>query len=1481
MGSAGIGTPYWYEWEIGLFKCIEMLWNMDIESVIFQAAEFDSIDDVVVNYVDGSTLNIQVKHTDADNNFTFSTLLDGETSMLVKWAKDWQKNKSTHTIKAINIVTNKCFGPNKSKECCSFKTFANDVLPLWKNDLNYVFKVQENNEAIKRIKNNLSFLGDDLFDFIKILNFVEEKDLNELETEFHKLLSRALGTTNTNIITSVANNLHASLIIWTTSLRTKEEVDREEVYKAICSNQINNSEIPDFYSLYPEKPIFPSREKFKNTFIELIKNSKSKIIFLKGLPGSGKTNFVTYLSKSDDSIIDFNFYTYIPVKRSEMFFSNDAGYYSGAYLWRCLLYQLKNKFETLNLLYELQFPLTYGYMNITEMRSTVLKFLGIYAERTNKTCFVFIDGLDHAARSRETANETFLSQLPTTEEILGNVKFVLVGQPLNDKYPSWLINENNKLEVIDLPSLSIDDVVLLLSDRCSQLPDVDLNNLSKKIIEVVGNNALNILFAMEELKDEEYGFDKLIEDLCNKKLNCEISRYYEWILNSCKQDLLLSKILTVFSFITQKISLSDIATLCSCSKLDAEYALSSLFPLIQNEKNFYYVFHNDVRLYFKNKIIQTSYFASIVSSFKQIINARDSLSYLKYYFLFDACYELNDDSIFDVFTSEYIIRSVLYNVQIAKLSEEFMLVFELVYKKQLTDKLIPLSLCFNTLFQYVNCAKYNASIDNHFQDYLQELVRSEKYYLNSEQEFENIVVDIHFLTQLELYERGEKLFKEYLDNLNINWLIDLFTSSDKINLLKKFGFICRFFNTGYIQTAELKETQHYCEFVSGWLEASKKFTTIDELKTTFLFAHYYENDLFEFIKFTVAKFDLAALKGLSHLFQKDTCSILILIEICCGLILRGEIDKQLVNLILTRKDELKKERLLKYKDNRISYFIKLYFCVYSQMSQDDKNQLFEFYKELLDARNIKIGDRGYAPAIAQFEIAHDIFDAFNNLKPTENTIEHLYDLAYFSERYGTGSINDSNSYEVMPFLNMVIFKLYELQDDKESINYACNRLLPLYIGTKPKFISEFLPLFSSSKETEYLLAITNFWASDSGYVWQESYSSVESICDAIINELIKADLIDEANKIDEVKRMKIVGYVDHKDYSLYDVLEWFECVPIGEEKFKLGIELLSISEEASSIGDNRASGSINESLFQLAFHLGVKYVDALFDIKNVPKEFYYWREYLLTELKESLNYISYSDEDLLEIHRLLNSWINIQIENGKRYGHNQSGFWAAFNNAIAGKFKDHSLRKKFLKKYPTPKDEFEQSTAVSIDKDENSKREISILEMIRNQGLSEQVIDLIKKCIDTDDTRTYHYLLKFGKEVCSQDRKNYVDDIVVPYIIEKNTYGLSGSGFNNVIDEYKNEISIENYFKLLRHSIKRLQNNDTDVYYSVNDDINTLVLNFIKAHKIIDFISVFKEKIETHKLWITACGLLKFNSYNVNFDTNINSLVDFNKKYLN
>lgn len=320
----------------------------------------------------------------------------------------------------------------------------------------------------------------------------------------------------------------AKLNEWSTSKRTCQEIYREDIYNALCASSVDFTE----YELYPEKPIFPSRVSFGAYFLEQLQTSDKKMFFLQGLPGAGKTNFVSYLAQLDNSIVDFRFYTYLPVNKEYPSFSDDEGYYTGDFLWRSLLTQLKKRFEEHNLLYKLNFPLVYNYLSVTEMKDAVLKYLREYANLIGRTCYVFMDGLDHAARSSNARN-SFLAQLPHPNEINGNIKIVLVGQPINDKYPRQLI-DNNKIDYMSLPVLEESDIIMLLSKENICIPDIDSSSLAKSIIEVVGNNALNVLFAIHEIKQPrtDISFDSINAYLQERDLNGHIDRYYEWIISS-------------------------------------------------------------------------------------------------------------------------------------------------------------------------------------------------------------------------------------------------------------------------------------------------------------------------------------------------------------------------------------------------------------------------------------------------------------------------------------------------------------------------------------------------------------------------------------------------------------------------------------------------------------------------------------------------------------------------------------------------------------------------------------------------------------------------------------------------------------------------------------------------------------------------------------------------------------------------------------
>ena len=215
MNTAGIGTPYWYEWEIGLLKCLEMLKDEKISCVIFQSSQFLSLDDVVVKYTNGASLNIQVKHTDADNNFTFSTLVGGKDPMLVKWAKEWYEKRDKYNFSEINIFTNKEFGTRRADNCCSFSDFVDKVLPKLAHDFNYVSVKKTENNAIQKIKSVLAFLNkDEMADFIKILKFTKTSDRDKLKIEFRDKIKEIIGTNNEECVDIVERNLRSQLHIW-------------------------------------------------------------------------------------------------------------------------------------------------------------------------------------------------------------------------------------------------------------------------------------------------------------------------------------------------------------------------------------------------------------------------------------------------------------------------------------------------------------------------------------------------------------------------------------------------------------------------------------------------------------------------------------------------------------------------------------------------------------------------------------------------------------------------------------------------------------------------------------------------------------------------------------------------------------------------------------------------------------------------------------------------------------------------------------------------------------------------------------------------------------------------------------------------------------------------------------------------------------------------------------------------------------------
>lgn len=568
-------------------------------------------------------------------------------------------------------------------------------------------------------------MGTDAYDFIKILKFHKEDDLSGIDSKIRNQISRILGTDRKDAVDAATNSLLAKLNEWATSKREQQEIYREAIYNALCVSPIDFPE----YELYPEKPIFPSRESFAISFLDQLQKSDKKMLFLQGLPGAGKTNFVSYLAQLNNSIVDFRFYTYLPVNKEYPSFSDDEGYYTGDFLWRSLLTQLKKRFEKHNLLYKLNFPLIYNYLSVTEMKDAVLKYLPEYANLIGRTCYVFIDGLDHAARSSNSRN-SFLAQLPLPNEITGNIKIVLVGQPINDKYPHQLIN-NNQIDYLNLPVLEELDIIMLLSKENISIPNIDASSLAKSIVEVVGNNALNVLFAIREIKQlhTDISFDSIIACLQERNLNGHIDRYYEWIFSSVQDGVLLLKIKIIFAFASQKISVQDIADMCSESIENVVVILNKLYPLIECDSNEYYAFHNDVRLFLKESMIANSNYETLTLSIHNKVLENENLHCYKYDILFGTSLELkNKQILFDLFSPEYIVKSIQYKVSVNRLVQQFYTLTQIVWDSNKLNNIDKISAAASTISQYINNIQYNEKEDLFYDDRTRRSkTESEKY----------------------------------------------------------------------------------------------------------------------------------------------------------------------------------------------------------------------------------------------------------------------------------------------------------------------------------------------------------------------------------------------------------------------------------------------------------------------------------------------------------------------------------------------------------------------------------------------------------------------------------------------------------------------------------------------------------------------------------------------------------------------------------
>ena len=1469
MYNSGIGTPYWFEWEIGVLECLNMLQDTSIESVILQSTDFHALDDVVVKYSDKSILNIQVKHTDEDANFTYSFLASGKKPLLNALALEWKDNKDNYNFKGIQIVTNKKWGPQEIDGKCSMDDFISKIFPRLQDDYNYKSADPYEQNAIEWYKKNLeiNLNQHESACFTKIFSFRKESCLADVEEKIRLKIGEILGTDNNDAIEFCLNSLLAKLKIWATSRREKQEISRENVYGALCYTE---PDIPS-YELCPEKPILPSRQRFAENFIEGIKKNSNHVIFLEGLPGCGKTNFISYLSQMDESIVDFRFYTYLPVNKVDGSYSDDEGFYLGNILWRSIIVQLKKKFEENKLLSVVKFPLIYQFMSVSEMRETVIRFLPEYSKCIGRPCYFFIDGLDHAARSKDARN-SFLSQLPRPEEIGDDFYFVLVGQPINEGYPSWM-KDNKSITYFNMPALDTDDVVIILKQSGVVESTVDLENLAKSVISVIGNNVLNIMFAILELKKMvlPLSFDAIERELNSRFLNKQIDKYYDWIIGSQEKSLLFYKIEAIMAFASNRINACNIAEMAGCEHDEAVFTLNGLYPIIVCDDDEYFAFHNDVRLYLQNEIIHNSNLKVITESIIDRIQQDRKLWKYRYDISFNllvSCKDINE--VLNLIDVGYVMDSALYGISYDRILQQFILAHQLPIDN-LEDVCMQSSAVSLCLAQYANCIQYYAKEADYFEQHsISKKTKAEKYCLVIEKDLEQIINDINFAAKAG-FDRGHKLFHEYLDGYSIEALLK---GELKKETLVNAGYIYRCYGADLVDRIT-DFSQGYADFIDGWLEAGARFTSKEDISRTFKIRGYHTNSLYNYINQVVEdeKLDEKSYEELLDILLRMSAHIENIIEICTyGLLNSYKCEAGIEYIGNHLNDIVKIDRDFKYEDLRIISLIKASLCLFGRV---EESLLENCYKEILNLTHNGESKRGHKPALKQYDIAKHVSEQFYSADRNDVlSKDDIFSLIYFADKYGPGSVNDCNGYTVMRFLRNVLVSFSEHNPKAGIIDTICKAVVQCLESEKTRFVPEFNKLFCISNAHAEFLKVAEYWCGIDGVAWRSEYDEMEYFCKYIIPAL---EYFGENKFIEEIRekqKYKMFGYVGRKDYSLNGLLDCYKKLPLNEEKLCCyGMRLFSVSKLADSIGDNRFSGEVDRELIEDAVKLGFKYCNALFELNNLPKDLVYWRMKVLDSLYCNIDLIS-SDSELLALYRLTNSWIKEYIENDREY--NRLETLRSYNYEIISRISSPKIRENLMAKGLYDKAE-QKDFSVETGRDYN----LEIINLLKEDGYNEKAEGVILTQIEKREIGLHKLIMEAGDIIAPKHMEEYVNRCVVKLILSESKYGYIVSGISDVFERYYEMFNDDTWILLFENIITRFAESDYGIIASLWGDFTIFSIYYLSRRDKDKIKALFDCLCKTHESLSSANGRIKIKEEKLILDENITSLYDMVNFQLN
>jgi len=1280
--TAGIGDPYWYEWLVGVNYALDMLTpDTDTSYVTLQASSTQGLDDVIVGYTDGSIKGVQVKHTRKNDTLTFNDLIcsdEGGHSLLSEVFSDWKtlkKKAMCTTCEAILLTNrrngNRCSTINKNSshpvslpalkkfwpeikvqidatECTSISQIKID--DSWKDAWGLFLseiKDPDDNVILEFLKNFSIRADEDGLD-----GFVQQ--IREKLSSYFKVDER--------IVVQMDKSLCLAIREWATTMRSHEKITRKDLFEALAVGQ--DSMVGE-HDLSVCTPFFPSRINFVNELEKKLKNRECPVVFLEGIPGSGKTNIVSYLANKSFSCIDLRFHAFKPIYPGDKYLQNDHGLSDPLSLWGDLLIQLRSVLK--GRLAEFDVPISNQILQKHDrIREEVLRIADAYGKKENRTFVIAIDGIDHAARAG-SAN-TFLSTLIPPEGVPENVCFLIAGQPLQyyDSYPEWLRNEDQVLHC-EVPQITREDVVQLLQQNKVTLADCSDDRTAEVIIDKVAGNTLSSVFAVYECRKIST-LEQLVEMLERTALSSGIQAYYEYIWKESKKVIpdkfwyIDTHIATILSIYTTRITADELAAIFSDDSLPLaawNRVFSSLYPIVIEETGGYRPLHNDVRVYLQRYIKNNvKEYEECCAKIAKYLFSNKGNPIVRHEIGFKLLAEANKiDQSINHFTHQYVLEAIYFKRPAQEIIDQLEATIPYFSYQLDLEKQLSFACAVDTLAQYqatlyeqekchvsalplpivLPCEKRIVSQDRFTTGALEGMLGQVEWLIKENELSRASDVMHRWINDLTPYDlsavlarnEGKELDKEFLEKKHIN------------SLLTRWGEIAYVIDMpiyGYSNDEEQLATAFWGK---GWLCGARKGTPQEFLtkwESGKLIA--FSTDLEEMLIFMLKQATEEEVLSFVHQVSSEHFSYRAKVYWVCWAIVHKQCEQcleVLEEILQNGIDPLESQRFYSHDDQTfvcgvlVAFIMRLY-------NKFDFDSFDAFVASLLEkVKGHKIGpkDRGYPSGnnlvLAGIVMADVLSDIYSCKAPVfgDNQADLIVD-AIFEERDGIGCSEIGGNNAKCALLSLLI--LIDKKNDGVLDNGLCTRVAKKAIDTNSLVM---FPIWwnylRDHGKFDILHDIFKKWLSiEKGVAWKKELYETHDIAEMILPFAACMGWDSEINEVRDVLDSSKVGYLSHKDYSLDRPLDWLNLIDKDTLEWQqLGMRFLSISEYASQVGDNRAAIRIQGAIASIVGKNGVAAIDTF--VKLIMPTTVAELQLILDAIIESFAYLQISNEDILEI----------------------------------------------------------------------------------------------------------------------------------------------------------------------------------------------------------------------------------------------------------